>query len=257
MARTRKKLLRQDIEDTAVQASSNKLAQASGPQGAENNATAARSTAPAARKSSQAVGSKASIGKGTIKGNGEGKRTVLETPAVPEAPAATKIRYNPFTIWRPGDPKLESWQFLDKERTGVLKMTHPRYSHDRHYYMLPDGEKTTSKSKGIPKEDRTEMTGEDVKTAVSWSQYFYDALYSHPQAIPKPTRQIKDCRILGLLNGDLIINATSRSRPRGMYWTFNQETRMLQHVKPCGTKRPGGTIKEPEFLIDGVDRYVC
>lgn len=257
MARTKKKHLREDTEATAVQASSKKPIQASGPQGAENNAAAARSTAPAARKFPQAVGSKASIGKGTIKGNVEGKRAVPEAPTAPEAPAATKKKYNPFTIWRPGDPKLESWQFLDKERTGVLKMTNPRYSHDRHYYMLPDGEITTSKSERIPKEDRTEMTGEDVETAVSWSQYFYDALYGHPQAIPKPTRQIKECRILGLLNGDLIINASSRSRPRGMYWTFNQETRMLQHVKPCGTKRPGGTIKEPEFLIDGVDRYVC
>ncbi|RDI86233.1 hypothetical protein Vi05172_g3864 [Venturia inaequalis] len=249
MARPRRRPPREDTEDTAAQPSSNQLAHASGPQVAEDHAVGTRSTAPVARKPSQAAGSKASKGTGTVreKGNGNGRR---------HGAAAPKTKYNPSDIWRPGDPKLESWQFLNKEQTGVLKMTDPRYSHDRHFYMLPEGPKSALKSKRVPKEDRAELTTDDLETPTSWSNYFYDALYGHPQAIPKPARQPKDCRILGLFNSDLIIDATSQSRPPGMYWTFNHGTRMLQHIKPRGIKSSGGTIKEPEIPIDQVGRFI-
>lgn len=246
MERPRRRSREESIEDTAIHTSSDNSAHTSEPQSAGDNTDEARSTSPIT------VGRKASKGRGTVRGRGRGTGRRLRA----DVSAASKIEYNPSAIWRPGDPKLESWQFHDKERTGVLRMIDPWYNHDRHFYMLTEGEKSTSRSTRVPEEDRTQLTGEDAKTATSWSDYFYDALYGHPQAIFRPEREAGDCRILGLFNGDLIIDSASRSRPLGMYWTFNPGTRMLQHIKPCGMKRPSGMIKEPEISIDQVGRSV-
>ncbi|TLD38591.1 hypothetical protein E2P81_ATG01134 [Venturia nashicola] len=159
--------------------------------------------------------------------------------------------------WLPGMEKLVDWEFHDKVNRRKLEMINRSYSHERHFFKLPDAENPALKfkSREVPQEDRPAIEGQSVLIATTWSEYFTDALYGRPLGIPKPRRHVQNCHIVGLLNGDLIIDATSRLRPGSMYWTLNRETQMLQHIKPCG-KRPSGPVKGPEFHMDEVDQYL-
>lgn len=152
---------------------------------------------------------------------------------------------------------LESDEFYDKIDRSELTMINPNYTHTRHFYKLNDNENPALKSlhQEIIESDsqRIKINPEDSHTATLWSSYFYDALYGHPQGIIKPARQISDCFIVGLLNGELIIDATSRARPSGRYWTLNRETRMLQYIRPRGIKK---TMSERPFHLNNIDRYV-
>lgn len=238
MARTRRRLLQEDAEslrDTAVHASFIKSAQAPGIQALDTDKTVARPAALGTRKGANVPQKASKSGRKADKASN----------------AKVEIE------WYPEMDKLADWEFHDKVNRGALKMIKPSYSHEHHFFKLPDAENPALKihNRAIPTEDRPAIKGQCAHVATAWSQYFTDALYGHPLKILKPQVRVKDCHIIGLLNGDLIIDATSRLRPGSMYWTLNEETRMLQHIKPCA-KRLSGPVKEPEIPIGEVGQYV-
>lgn len=122
---------------------------------------------------------------------------------------------------------------------------------DRHIIMLADNKNPAAKlaDQTIPlDQDRTKLVlEEETRLAGEWSAHLLDKLYSHPQHYRAPAN-IPGCHVIGLLNGDLIIDAISTKRPGEMHYTFNRETKMLQKV--TGISLRGGWQAPPIHLGD-------
>lgn len=155
----------------------------------------------------------------------------------------------PRFTWYPNP--LEDWDFQARIRAGKLLMTKPN-TPDRHIAMLADNENpaVTLADQSIPlDEDRTKLSDEEeICVAGEWSAHFLDKLYRHPQHYRPPETNIPGCHVIGLFNGDLIIDAISTKRPGEMHYTFNRTTKMLQKV--TGISLRGGWKAPPIHLGD-------
>lgn len=122
---------------------------------------------------------------------------------------------------------------------------------DHHIIMLPDDENpaSTLTDQSIPLDHhRTKLVlPQETHLAGEWSAHFLDKLYSHPQHYRAP-ENISGCHVIGLFNGDLIIDAVSTKRPGEMHYTFHRATKMLQKV--TGISLRGGWKEPPIYLGD-------
>jgi hypothetical protein len=137
-------------------------------------------------------------------------------------------------------------------------MTNPQYTPFHHFIMLPTNENPALQApsqENINDLASIKIPEAELRIAALWSHYFYDALYGHPQRIPKP-RHLQGCYIIGLFNNDSVIDAASDRRPGGMYWTFNRTTKVLQHVKPCNVWKKNGPTEEVSMHINDIQGWV-
>ncbi|KAE9968095.1 hypothetical protein EG327_011188 [Venturia inaequalis] len=145
---------------------------------------------------------------------------------------------------------LKDWDFQARIRSGKLQMRKPN-TPDHHIIMLPDDENPASNltDQSIPLDHhRTKLVlPQETHLAGEWSAHFLDKLYSHPQHYRAP-ENIPGCHVIGLFNGDLIIDAVSTKRPGEMHYTFHRATRMLQKV--TGISLRGGWKEPPVHLGD-------
>lgn len=120
---------------------------------------------------------------------------------------------------------------------------------DRHIVILADNEKPAVHlaDQSIPlDEDRTRLVlRPETRRAGEWSAHFLDKLYRHLQHHRAPAN-IPGYHVIGLFNGDLIIDAISTQRPGEMHYTFNRTTKMLQKVTGVSMR---GKWKEPPIHL--------
>ncbi|RDI86348.1 hypothetical protein Vi05172_g3851 [Venturia inaequalis] len=145
---------------------------------------------------------------------------------------------------------LKDWDFQARIRSGKLQMRKPN-TPDHHIIMLSDDENPASNltDQSIPLDHhRTKLVlPQETHLAGEWSAHFLDKLYSHPQHYRAP-ENISGCHVIGLFNGDLIIDAVSTKRPGEMHYTFHRATKMLQKV--TGISLRGGWKEPPVHLGD-------
>lgn len=139
---------------------------------------------------------------------------------------------------------LQDDEFEARTCSSKLQMTKP-HTPSHHIILLPDDENpaVNEKNQSISLDHaRTRLVlKNELHLAQLWSFHFLDKLYQHPQHHRK-LANVPACHVIGLFNGDLIIDAISKKRPGTMHYTFNRTTKMLQKV--TGTSMRGGCRRD-------------